>query len=89
MKTNDATEIAYKNGYEAGKRVADVNAEEYRKLKELYFRDEALKPLGIFDFEVDGKTFFCGKCPACRGYGYLDSEMNYCPFCGQKLKWEE
>lgn len=35
------------------------------------------------------------KCPSCKEYWVLmegtpkDNDYNYCPRCGQKLKWEE
>ena len=32
------------------------------------------------------------KCPACKELNVLgdelESEINYCPICGQKLRWE-
>ena len=55
-----------------------------RLAKEVFDKQEPMKP------EVDGDFGLCKRC----GYSYnseliSDYCVKYCPYCGQKLDWED
>lgn len=46
--------------------------------------DMVSKQLPAEPFDVSGKFISCGVC----GYNFKGDEPNYCPVCGQKVKWK-
>lgn len=75
---------AWKEGYD----VYDFQ-EAKDLLKELVEKATSKEPL--FYSNDQGKDFWC--CPTCRGHLANDTEEflcgDYCPRCGQALKWGE
>lgn len=74
MKNYEATEIAYKNGYEAGKRdvIKRIRVTK-RSEAELYW-----KP--------DGPGVWLLTCSACDSHLGCSEKAKYCPECGAKFK---
>ena len=63
-----------------------INGDELCKVAiEALKKQMPKKPKDSLYLESD--DMYVGKCPNC-GYG-MNSEMNYCDYCGQALRWEE
>jgi exosome complex RNA-binding protein Csl4 len=45
-----------------------------------------LKTLGHF---YDIIFAYCGNCDKCIEQGHYYKEWNYCPYCGEKIDWED
>lgn len=67
-------EKAYTNGYVKGYHDASLVLPKER---------EAKTPI---EYEHNGYWYYI--CPTCEKHEELFREWNYCPFCGQKVKWE-
>ena len=71
-----------------------VNRDDYKLLQELVERATPMRPNYIHLINRKRKLY-AGSCAICKQYvsqeheGMGINEMQFCPSCGQKLKWSD